>query len=75
MPAPTFETKARRRAVNASRLAEVALTQVVRESEVDLLCAEIGQDMVVLADYVAAHGDPAAELREMFDRFDCHPSR
>lgn len=31
------------------------------------LYAEIRHDMLALADYVAAHGDPAAELREMYD--------
>jgi antitoxin CcdA len=53
--------------INASRVAEAALAAAVRAMEADLLRAEIGRDMVALADYVAAHGDPAAELREMFD--------
>ena len=35
--------------------------------QMELLRAEIRQDIAPLADYVAAHGDPAAELREMFD--------
>jgi antitoxin CcdA len=53
--------------INASRVAEAALAQALREKQAELLRAEIRQDMVALADYVAAHGDPAAELREMFD--------
>lgn len=44
-----------------------ALAEALREKQADLLRAEIGRDMAALADYVAAHGDPAAELREMFD--------
>jgi post-segregation antitoxin (ccd killing protein) len=53
--------------INASRVAEAALAQALHERQRELLRTEIHQDMAALADYVAAHGDPAAELREMFD--------
>jgi post-segregation antitoxin (ccd killing protein) len=53
--------------ISASRVLEAALVQALREKQVELLRAEIRQDMVALADYVAGHGHPAAELREMFD--------
>ncbi|MGA3402952.1 MAG: type II toxin-antitoxin system CcdA family antitoxin [Acetobacteraceae bacterium] len=52
--------------INASRVAEAALAQALREKQAELLRAEIHQDITALAEYVAAHGDPAAELREMF---------
>ena len=38
--------------------------------EAEVLRAEIREDMKALADYIAEHGDPAAELREMFDQSD-----
>jgi antitoxin CcdA len=56
--------------INASRVAEEALAQALREKEAELLRAEIRQDMMALADYVTAHGDAVAELREMFDAAD-----
>ena len=56
--------------INASRVAEAALAQALREKQAELLRAEIRQDVTALEDYVAAHGDPAAELREMFDTLD-----
>ena len=52
--------------ISASRVAEAAHGQSLREKLAELLRAEIRQDIAVLADYVAAHGGPAAELREMF---------
>lgn len=56
--------------INASRVAEAALAQALREKQAELVRGEIARDMGALADYVAAHGDPAAELREMFDGTD-----
>ncbi len=41
--------------------------QALRERQSELLRAEIRQDIAALADYVAAHGDPAAELRAMYN--------
>jgi post-segregation antitoxin (ccd killing protein) len=52
--------------INASRVAETALAQALREKQAELLRAEIRQDMIALANYIAANGDPAAELQEMF---------
>ncbi len=56
--------------IDASRVAEAALARALCEKQAELLRAEIRRDMVALADYVAAHGDPAGELREMFEAVD-----
>jgi post-segregation antitoxin (ccd killing protein) len=58
--------KTRAVGINASRVAEAALAHALREKQAELLRADIARDMTALAEYVAAHGDPAAELREMF---------
>jgi post-segregation antitoxin (ccd killing protein) len=63
----TRRTSSHALGINASQIAEAALAEAVRASEAALLRVEIGRDMVALADYVAAHGDPAAELHAMFD--------
>jgi hypothetical protein len=47
----------------SQNIGAAALT--ARESE--LLRVEIGRDMSALADYIGEHGDPAAELQELFD--------
>jgi antitoxin CcdA len=62
--------KVRAAGMNASRIAEAALVQALKAKEAEVLRAEIREDMKALADYIAAHGDPAAELREMFDPSD-----
>jgi len=59
--------KVRAAGMNASRIAEAALAEALRTREAEVLRAEIRQDMQALADYIAEHGDPAAELRELFD--------
>ena len=59
--------KVRAAGMNASRIAEAALAQALKTREAEVLRAEIRQDMKALADYITEHGDPAAELREMFD--------
>ncbi|HVP39653.1 MAG TPA: type II toxin-antitoxin system CcdA family antitoxin [Candidatus Saccharimonadales bacterium] len=59
--------KARAAGINASRVAEAALAQALAAHQAERLRAEIRQDIDVLARYVAEHGDPAAELREMFE--------
>jgi post-segregation antitoxin (ccd killing protein) len=59
--------KVRAAGMNASRIAESALAQALKAREAELLRGEIRQDMKALADYIAEHGDPAAELRELFD--------
>ena len=62
--------KVRAAGMNASRIAEAALVQALKAREAEVLRAEIREDMKALADYIAEHGDPAAELREMFDQSD-----
>lgn len=52
--------------INASRVAEAALAQALKARRAEALAAEIRQDREALARYVAEHGDPAAELRELF---------
>ncbi len=52
--------------INASRVAEAALREALREAQRAVLRREIQQDRDALARYLAEHGDPAAELREMF---------
>ena len=59
--------KVRAAGMNASRIAEAALAQALKAREADVLRQEIRQDMKALADYIAEHGGPAAELRAMFD--------
>ena len=53
--------------MNASRIAEAALAQALKTHEAERLKAEIREDIKALASYVAKHGDPAAELRDMFE--------
>jgi post-segregation antitoxin (ccd killing protein) len=62
--------KVRAAGMNASRIAESALAQALKVREAEVLRGEIRQDMKALADYIAEHGDPAEELREMFDSSD-----
>jgi post-segregation antitoxin (ccd killing protein) len=52
--------------IDPSRVAEEALIRALRAKETEKLKAEIRQDMEAVARYVAEHGDPAAELRELF---------
>jgi antitoxin CcdA len=58
--------KAKAAGINASRVAEAALAQALKARRAELLSAEIQQDREALARYVAHHGDPAAELHELF---------
>lgn len=53
--------------INASRVAEQALAEALRRNQAEVLREEIRRDQQALARYVAEHGDPAAELREMFE--------
>jgi post-segregation antitoxin (ccd killing protein) len=53
--------------INASRVAEAALAEALRRRQAEVLRGEIRRDQRALARYVAEHGDPAAELREMFE--------
>lgn len=58
--------KARAAGLNVSRVAEEALAAALLAIQREGLRQEIIRDMDVLADYVAAHGNPAAELRAMY---------
>jgi post-segregation antitoxin (ccd killing protein) len=60
--------KVRAAGINASRVAEEALARALRDKQTETLRQEIKQDREALAKYVAEHGDPAAELREMFEQ-------
>jgi post-segregation antitoxin (ccd killing protein) len=53
--------------INASRIAEEALAAALRARQAQVLRGEIRRDQEALARYMAEHGDPAAELREMFE--------
>ncbi len=59
--------KAKAAGINASRIAEEALAAALRARQAEILRDEIRRDRDALARYVAQHGDPAAELREMFE--------
>jgi len=62
-----FYAKTRAAGINASRVAEEALAEALRAKQAKVLLDEIRRDQQALARYVAEHGDPAAELREMFE--------
>jgi antitoxin CcdA len=53
--------------MNVSRIAEAALSEALKAHARDKLREEIRQDVRALAAYIEEHGDPVAELREMFD--------
>jgi post-segregation antitoxin (ccd killing protein) len=53
--------------INASRVAEEALADALRTKQAEVLRGEIRRDQQALARYVAEHGDPVAELHEMFE--------
>lgn len=58
--------KAKAAGINASRVAEAALADALRERMAAALREDIRRDRDALAAYVAAHGDPAAELRALY---------
>ena len=58
--------KVRAAGINASRVAEEALATSLRVQYQERLRAEFRQDSEALVNYVAEHGDPAAELRSLF---------
>jgi post-segregation antitoxin (ccd killing protein) len=67
-------TRARQRTlsltINASRTAEAALAEALRERQREQLRAEIAQAFRALEEYVEKHGNPATELRKMFGGLD-----
>ena len=52
--------------IDASSVAEEALIRALRGKRTEKLREEIRQDFEAMDRYVAVHGDPAAELRELF---------
>jgi antitoxin CcdA len=56
--------------INASRTAEAALAEALKEQQREQLRAEIAQDFLAIEEYVEKHGNPAVELRKMFGGLD-----
>ena len=64
-------TKAKAAGINASQVAEEALTQALRVRLQEKLRAEINQDLAACNAYIEKHGSPAEMLREyLADRDD-----
>lgn len=59
--------KVRAAGMNASRIAEAALARALEMHETEKLREEIRRDTIAVAAYVAKHGDPVAEWRELFE--------
>lgn len=59
-------SKASAAGIDASRVAEEALIRALRAKDHEKLLIEIRQDSEAVARYVEAHGDPVAELHELF---------
>jgi antitoxin CcdA len=57
--------KARAAGINASRTAEAALEQALREHHREQLRREFAQDLRAMEDYVDKHGNPNDDWREM----------
>lgn len=57
--------KAKAAGINASRTAEAALEQALRERHREQICKEFAQDLRTWEDYVDEHGDPNDDWREM----------
>jgi antitoxin CcdA len=57
--------KARAAGINASRTAEAALEQALREHHREQLRKEFAQDLRAMEDYVDKHGNPNDDWREM----------
>ena len=69
MDAALFE-KAKAAGIDVARVAEAALGRALVEQDRKRLRREIAQDFRALEAFVDKHGDPAAELRDMFGAFD-----
>ena len=61
--------KAQAAGIDASRVAEAAIATALAKADREQLLADIRQDMEVLERYVAEHGNPVEEWREMFGTF------
>ena len=62
--------KVKQAGINASRTAEAALAEALKERHLEQLRAEIAQDFQSIEEYVEKHGNPATELRKMFGGLD-----
>jgi antitoxin CcdA len=62
--------KVKQAGINASRTAEAAMAEALKEHQREQLRAEIAQDFQAIEEYVAKHGNPATELRKMFKGLD-----
>jgi post-segregation antitoxin (ccd killing protein) len=62
--------KAKAAGIDTSRIVEAALTRALLELDREKLREAIAQDSRALEAYVDKHGDPVAELGEMFGGFD-----
>lgn len=58
--------KAQALGIDTSRVAEAAIARAVQNADREQLLADIRKDREVVARYIAEHGDPVAELREMY---------
>jgi post-segregation antitoxin (ccd killing protein) len=58
--------KARALRIDTSGVAEAAIARAVQSVDREAVLAGIRKDREVLARYIAEHGDPVAELREMY---------
>jgi antitoxin CcdA len=60
--------KAKAAGIDASGVAEAALSRALVEVDREKLRAEIAQDLRAMEDYVDEHGDPRSEWLRMRDR-------
>jgi post-segregation antitoxin (ccd killing protein) len=58
--------KAQASGIDAAQIVEAALERALAARATENIRAEIRQDMEALDRYIAEHGDPVAELREMY---------
>jgi post-segregation antitoxin (ccd killing protein) len=64
--AQALDAKAQALGIDTSRVAEAAIARAVQNADREQLLADIRKDREVVARYIAEHGDPVAELREMY---------
>lgn len=59
-------SKVREAGIDASHVAQEALIRALRAKDREKLLNEIRQDSEAVGRYIEAHGDPVAELQELF---------
>ncbi len=59
-------SKAQAAGVDTTGVAEAAIARALHQANREQLLADIRTDMEVVDRFIAEHGDPVAELREMF---------